>query len=354
MKNLLYILIIFISSNVAYTQVDIGSLTNLIDTKVESSDYQISYLSDSLQQQTCESLIYFNTKGLHKLKMGCGDASIEMNREHYYFKNNELVYVIAKRYYFNAPQAFTEEVAKKDGVLSGWFDPRKTRVEQYEYFFENGRMIKMIDNDGKEIPSNDDSFKKTETVIFGYAYQGKTLYNTLSSKYQRKEGKYKSISCKEEEVITEPEEEWEMGGELNTKTCKWGNYYIVTNTTYNEDECKLGCSEQNVYKSTINTENKIDLFDIFWYNQYNDAHTFFMEKFFEKYTELKAEDEGCFEESEFVFDIDLFYFKDADKDGLTFGMNNGVLERCTGIYGETTIKISFEEILPFLIQLDSE
>ena len=57
----------------------------------------------------------------------------------------------------------------------------------------------------------------------------------------QKSDQYKIINCKEEDVIIEPGEEWEMGGTLNTKTCKWGNYYIVTNTTYDQDECKLGC-----------------------------------------------------------------------------------------------------------------
>jgi hypothetical protein len=182
MKNLIYILTIFISSNAAYSQADLDSLINLIDTKVDSSDYQICYLPDSLQQYACEALIYFDTTGLHKLEMGCGDASIEMNREHFYFKNNELVYVIAKRYYFNAPPTFSEEVAKKEGVTSGWFDPDKTRVVQYECFFENGRMIKMIDNDDKEIRSNYDSFKKTETVILRDANQGKTHYKNVYTK----------------------------------------------------------------------------------------------------------------------------------------------------------------------------
>ena len=168
-------------------------------------------------------------------------------------------------------------------------------------------------------------------------------------KLQQKQDQYKTINCKEEEAIIEPEEEWEMGGALNTKTCKWGNYYIVINTTYDEDECKLGCSEQNVYRSTINSENKIELFDVFWYDQYNDSHNFFSDKFLKKYSELKSEDEGCFEEAEFVFDIDLFYFKNADKDGITFGLENqGVMDRCKGMFGETTLKISFEEILPFV------
>ena len=173
---------IIFGSNAAYSQVDLDSLTILTDKKANSSVYQISYLPDSLQQYACEALIYFDTTGLHKLEMGCGDASIEMNQEHFYFKNNELVYVIAKRYYFNSPPTFPEEVAKKEGITSGWFDPDKTRIVQYECFFENESMIKMIDNDGKEIPANYDSFKKMETVILGDANQGITHYYTVYSK----------------------------------------------------------------------------------------------------------------------------------------------------------------------------
>jgi len=153
----------------------------MINKKVDSSEYQISYLPDSLQQYACEALIYYDKTGLHKLEMGCGDASIEMNREHFYFKDNQLVYMIAKRYYFNAPPTFTKEVAKKEGITSGWFDPEKTRTVQHECFFKNGRMTKLIDNDSKEIPSNYDSFKKTETVILGNANEGLNYYKSLDT-----------------------------------------------------------------------------------------------------------------------------------------------------------------------------
>tara|TARA_B110000285_G_scaffold196028_1_gene226718 strand:- start:1199 stop:2188 length:990 start_codon:yes stop_codon:yes gene_type:complete len=162
--------------------------------------------------------------------------------------------------------------------------------------------------------------------------------------------RYMNIHCKEEESVIEPEGEWDMGGTLNTKTCQWGNYYIVTNNTFDAKDCKFGCSEQSVYKSTINPENKIELYDILGTKQNGDSYTFFSGKFYENYNALKSDNGDCLGEIEPYFDIPLFYFKDGDKDGLTFGLKNeGVSSRCEGVCGETTVKVSFEEIVPFVI-----
>lgn len=182
MYKLLYIIPFFAILNNAYSQISLDSLIHSVDLKADSNAYQISYLPDSLQQYACEVLIYFDTTGLQKLETGCGDVTIEMSRKHFYYKQNELVYVIAKRYYFNAPPTFTEEIAKKEGVTAGWFDPSKTRVVQYECFFKNGQMIKMIDNEGKEIPSKTDAFMKTEAVMLGTAQNGMNHYKKVRTK----------------------------------------------------------------------------------------------------------------------------------------------------------------------------
>lgn len=111
-----------------------------------------------------------------------GDASLEMTKKHFYYQQHDLVYVIAKRYYFNASPTFTKEEAKKEGVTGGWFDPAKTRIVQHECYFKNGEMIKMIDNDGKEIPPNTDAFMKTEATLLAVAQNGLVHYKKLCAK----------------------------------------------------------------------------------------------------------------------------------------------------------------------------
>jgi hypothetical protein len=178
-KSLVIALVLF-SNLMCFGQHNLDSLVRSIEGKIKFDRYQVIYLPDSLQQYGCEALVYVDNNWIHKLEMGCGDGTIEMYREHFYFVNNDLVYVISKRFYYNAPPTYTEEVAKSQGAKSGWFDPAKTRIKQSECFFTNGKMTKMIDVSGKEIPPGYTSFDKTETINILDANQAKAHYfNTI-------------------------------------------------------------------------------------------------------------------------------------------------------------------------------
>ena len=161
---------------------NVDSIINAVELKIDSNELDLSYLPDSLQQYACEGLIYCDSNQIYKLEKGCGDASIEMSRQHYYFSNGELTCVISKRYYFNAPPNSTKEVAIKEGVTSGWFDSTKTMVTQYQCFFKQDKMIKFIDTNESEIPSDDDSFKKTETVMVQEITDAKNYFNLIYKK----------------------------------------------------------------------------------------------------------------------------------------------------------------------------
>lgn len=176
-KSYIYFILMLCLPVSVFSQTGLDSLVNAIESKIDSNEYSIYYLPDSILQYGCETLIFYDSSGLYKLERGCGDVSIEMNRDHLYFRNNELVYMIGKRYYYNAPPNYTEEVARAEGGTSGWFDPKKTRVVQYQCYFSEGRMVRLIDNEGKDVSPESVPFEKTEHLLLGEAEQALRYYH---------------------------------------------------------------------------------------------------------------------------------------------------------------------------------
>ncbi len=144
--------------------------------------------------------------------------------------------------------------------------------------------------------------------------------------------KYKSIDC-----------EYEDEDDYMVTTCRWGEYIIQSK--YNR---RSGSRDVEVYLYNLDYDNKLLLFDEI-YHAYDDASRFFEQKFKTMYNELMSENESCFENNEFFFDLSLVYIIDGDTEGLTFAMGNrGVLNHCRNRVGESSIKISFDDILPFV------
>lgn len=183
MRKLISILFVLQCLN-AISQ-DYNSIIKLTESNIDSNLLELVYLPDSLQQYSCEGLIYYDTNDIVKLEKGCGDGSLEMSRQHFYFINGETIYIIAERFYYNAPPTFTKEVAMKEGIVSGWFDPSKTKSSKYICIFKNGDMIKMINDDQKEVNPNTDNFKKTATV-FNQEIKEALIHYLLISKKQIK------------------------------------------------------------------------------------------------------------------------------------------------------------------------
>ena len=122
--------------------------------------------------------------------------------------------------------------------------------------------------------------------------------------------------------------------------CSWGKYRI-----YSKYDRIEGIRYVDFY---INDYEHSIMFNEMFVSQ-DDASSFFKGKFEQVYNELKSEDESCFEDSEFFFNLSLVYIIDADDNGLTFGLpNRGILNSCLNIYGESTFYISFEDIVPLI------
>ena len=111
---------------------------NKINQNIKASKYKSYRLPDSTQAYVCEIVVFYLNDSIHKIETGCGDASLTRTLNEYYFKSNKLYIAQISIHYFNAPPTYTEEIAQKEGITSGWFDPRKTKIDKKTYFFKDG------------------------------------------------------------------------------------------------------------------------------------------------------------------------------------------------------------------------
>jgi hypothetical protein len=83
--------------------------------------------------------------------------------EEYYYHNNLLIFTLYEEYRYNVPMNVTPEVTKEIGGKS--FDPKKTSVTANRYYFNNGKLIRWLDTEKKEININSKEFKDAEKNV---------------------------------------------------------------------------------------------------------------------------------------------------------------------------------------------
>lgn len=70
----------------------------------------------------------------------------------FYYSGGQVFFVFERDYAYNTHIMMTQERAdewyKEDGVMPEIFDPRKTKEEEWRYYFQNGALIGVIDPDG--------------------------------------------------------------------------------------------------------------------------------------------------------------------------------------------------------------
>ena len=76
--------------------------------------------------------------------------------EEYYYRNGTPFFVFYEHHRYNLPFNVSEETAKEMGVEP--FDPKKTRITEDRYYFENGVMIKWLDEEKKDVPPQSKEF----------------------------------------------------------------------------------------------------------------------------------------------------------------------------------------------------
>ena len=92
----------------------------------------------------------------------------EREVEEYFFDDNELMCVKKERFIYNKPTYMTEERALKDGD-STWYDDKKTIMKVSYCYFYDGRMVKWINEEKKDIPDTDRKYTYQTAVMLNGA-----------------------------------------------------------------------------------------------------------------------------------------------------------------------------------------
>jgi antitoxin component YwqK of YwqJK toxin-antitoxin module len=95
----------------------------------------------------------------------------------YYYQNGSLIFAFYEAHHYNVPFYVTSETAKEIG--SEAFDPKKTKISEDRYYFNNGKMIRWLDENNKEVNANSEEFKEAEKRITDFS-------NELATKFKRK------------------------------------------------------------------------------------------------------------------------------------------------------------------------
>ena len=80
--------------------------------------------------------------------------------EEYYYKNSVLFFTIQESHRYNVPYYVAREMAKEAGGIA--FDPKKTKITEDRYYFENGKLIQWINESKKNIDGITKEFKDAE------------------------------------------------------------------------------------------------------------------------------------------------------------------------------------------------
>ncbi|NQX98414.1 MAG: hypothetical protein HRT73_11130 [Flavobacteriales bacterium] len=131
-------------------------IEEVTDYYVKKELWEVSVESDT-SSYPCSSDVFSNKNDIHYIIYGCGDASISRSEDLYYI-DEEYLLVKENTYYYNAPPTFTKEVALREGVTGGWFDPSKTKIDSTVSYIFKGKIIKLIDKNGKELSDVDSLF----------------------------------------------------------------------------------------------------------------------------------------------------------------------------------------------------
>jgi len=97
--------------------------------------------------------------------------------EEFYYENGALIFAFYKQYHYNVPSYISQELAKEMGGEA--FDPQKSTITEDRYYFNNGKMIKWLDEQEIPVQAESTEFKDTEKDVLEAA-------NEMLSKFKEK------------------------------------------------------------------------------------------------------------------------------------------------------------------------
>lgn len=87
--------------------------------------------------------------------------------EEYYYKNHKLIFSFHEQHKYNVPFTVTDEIAKEMGVEP--FNPKKTKINENRYYFNEGKLIRWLNEFKKDIPSKSKDFIEAQDNVYKFS-----------------------------------------------------------------------------------------------------------------------------------------------------------------------------------------
>lgn len=92
-----------------------------------------------------------------------------------YYDDGELFFALNSNYEYNRPYYYDDKMAKENNDTE-IFDPNKTIIREDRYYFHQGKLIRMLDNDKKMIDPSSSDFLKAKNEILEKADRFKNKF----------------------------------------------------------------------------------------------------------------------------------------------------------------------------------
>jgi hypothetical protein len=103
----------------------------------------------------------------------------------FYYSNNNTFFIFEKKFAYNTHFLMTEELVedwyKEDGIRHEAFDPNKTKVDEWRYYFHDNNVVRIIDSDGAIISESDNAMSVLDSSINNHKRLNKQILSTPKS-----------------------------------------------------------------------------------------------------------------------------------------------------------------------------
>jgi hypothetical protein len=94
--------------------------------------------------------------------------------EDFYYRNGSLIFALYESHRYNVPFYVTPETARDAGGVA--FDPKKTDITEDRYYFENGTMLRWIDENKQDVSTTSQEFKDSEQAILRFSNELQVMF----------------------------------------------------------------------------------------------------------------------------------------------------------------------------------
>lgn len=113
--------------------------------------------SDLQSTEGVQAFKYQDRQGQIKLIQIQAFGEMGKSIDEYYYQNQQVVFVLATTHQYNMPIYIDAKQAKELGMEG--FDPKKTKVLENRYYFNQGQLIRWIDENKQAVKTSDARFK---------------------------------------------------------------------------------------------------------------------------------------------------------------------------------------------------